>query len=298
MCYNNLIMERRDFLKGFAATAGSIPETVPAKIEQKTKKAVQEISAKSVLYCVFDNKGGILDGAYINNEKLPIASITKLLTAYVAYYLCGYYNIPLAKKVLITEEMKSKSKKSGSPTESSKIKHGQKFSIEELIKMLLINSSNTAAEALATNCGVGKSDFISAMNALSKHIGMKDSNFDSPSGLSPGNISTVNDIALLTRYVYFSKYKIGSLTDNHEGVTVNSGGVKLELRNANVILLERLRSKGVDVLLQKTGYIKESGKCITILFKKKGQIHCVVILNSEGGDDERRANVMRIIDSI
>ena len=234
----------------------------------------------------------------------PIASLTKLLTILSVYEICDKQKINRKDLIEIHNSEKDNARKS----KQKKIKVGQKFSIDKLIEMALINSNNEAVEALAryvgnklTGNGEGRDKFIKYMNDRAKSLHMHNSKFDSPSGLSAGNTSTPIDINTLVLVVYNSPYPIGSLTVETKGADL---GHHIHLRNANAILLEILEyDKDFEALIQKTGYIEESGKCITLMVKN---VHNkkIFIMNLFGtarghkggsGDPIRRAKVKHIL---
>ncbi|MDI9354922.1 MAG: hypothetical protein QM532_01685 [Cyanobium sp. MAG06] len=70
------------------------------------------------------------------------------------------------------------------------------------------------------------------------------------------------------------------------------------LRNANKLFLEQANKKGINILLQKTGFIEESGKCVTVLLKKGDKIYSVVILSNKGDDNDRRISLLKIINKL
>lgn len=125
-----------------------------------------------------------------SREVLPIASLTKLMTAVVA---TEFYNIerdiPIDQSMLAT-------------TSRPRLRAGQSVSVLDLLHLLLRESSNEAAEALASAYYNGRSGFIGLMNEKAKAIGMYDTKFIDPSGYGGENVSTAEDLFALAKYLY------------------------------------------------------------------------------------------------
>lgn len=122
------------------------------------------------------------------NRTYPIASITKLMTAVVADELIG-----LSGEVNVSRKAVATYGRQGS------LFAGEKYKVEEILYPLLLESSNDASEAIAESAG--RTTFISNMNGKALSIGMENTYFDDPSGLSPGNTSSVSDLFDLVKYV-------------------------------------------------------------------------------------------------
>ncbi len=305
---------RRSFLAtilGLALVDADAKSQPKIATQEYIAGAIQRLGIKSGQVAELEKEGGkikikrSLDGK-ATSDPAAIASLTKLLTILSVYTICTKQNIDRNSTIEIQEEDQENANKSKNP----KIKKSQKFSIDDLIKVALINSNNEAVETLARHLGSklpgignGRDKFIKYMNSIAKSLDMNRSNFDSPSGLSAGNISTPADINTLVLAVYNSPYKIGSLTTKSDGVEIKSQK-NIHFRNANRILLETLESDpDFEALIQKTGYIKESGKCVTLMVKniKNNKIFIVTLFDAGKGhhagigDSIRRANVKHIL---
>ncbi len=124
-----------------------------------------------------------------SEEVLPIASVTKLVTAVVATNLLATSTtVYITPTALATEGF------------SGHFKNGQEFTVREMLYPLLMESSNDAAEALAQ--AYGRDRFIAAMNLWVKSIGAKNTRFEDASGLSPNNVSTAKDLHLIMQWIY------------------------------------------------------------------------------------------------
>ena len=159
----------------------------------------KEVTAKA--YLVGDiETGKILLGKNIE-KVLPVASMSKLVTAFVATD-----ELDLNKVVEITPEM------TDVPPDSSNIKAGEKYMVKELLYPLLLSSSNVAAEALASSSD--RAYFMERMKSYAWEIGMPSSFFDDPSGVSPYNTASAKDLFALSVYLYKYRPDILALTRN------------------------------------------------------------------------------------
>ena len=133
--------------------------------------------------------------------KLPIASLTKLVTAVVSREgMSVDANVKVDKKALSTYGA------------TGKFKEGSVFTLKEITYPLLITSSNDAAEAIAEAYPGGRKFFLANMNSWVKKIGAYNTYFEDPSGLSPNNVSTAKDLAIIAKYIYSYFPDIMSIT--------------------------------------------------------------------------------------
>ena len=178
------------------------------------------------------------------NQQLPIASITKLMTAIVADETLG-----LDTRTTISNEAINTYGTQGN------LKKGETYSVLELFYPLLLESSNDAAEALAYT--KSRESFISDMNGKAKSIGLLNTSFDDASGLSSNNTSTVTDLFRLTQYV--SRYRNYILEISTEK--------KKELGKKEWFSNSRFRSDR-DYVGGKNGYTDEAQKTQVVVFKE------------------------------
>lgn len=130
---------------------------------------------------------------------LPIASVTKLMTALVSLETINQYErTTISKNAISTYGL------------AGGLYEGQEILVKELIYPLLLESSNDAAVALAEHIGFG--DFVSAMNEKAKSVGLLSTYYEEPSGLSANNVSTAEDLFRLARYIHSSKRYILNIT--------------------------------------------------------------------------------------
>ncbi len=213
-------------------------------------------------YLVADLKSNFVFLEKNSESKVPIASISKLITALVA---TEYIN--LDKQIIVDPQ-------SLIETTIPRLQPNQKISVYDLLKLLLSESSNEAAEALANF--TGRDYFIKLMNNKAKSIGMTNSSFEDPSGISKNNISTPQDLFLLLKYLYNNRSFILKLTNgNFEESPYNSQ--LTNLRNFN-----NFEKDGF--IGGKIGETPEAGKTIVAAFEVdfNGQKRpiAIILLNS------------------
>jgi len=198
----------------------------------------------------------------------PIASITKLMTAMVLLDAM----LPLDEELSV--EAADLDRVKGT---RSRLQFGMKYTRNELLKLALMASENRAASALARSYPGGKPAFVAAMNAKASELGMLDTQFLDPTGLSQGNVSTAQDlvkmVAAARNYDLIRRYTT-SASHSVDG----AGGRELRFSNTNPLV----RSVSWDIGLSKTGYIHEAGLCLVMEAKIDQRSVIIVLLNSWG----------------
>jgi D-alanyl-D-alanine endopeptidase (penicillin-binding protein 7) len=208
---------------------------------------------------------------------LPIASITKLMTALVV----SEAGQPLNEVLTINAQDIDTEKGS-----HSRLQVGTRLSREEMLHLALMASENRAANALGRHYPGGLSAFVGAMNLKARELGMKDTHYVEPTGLSSRNQSSATDLAVLVREVDKHTLIRELSTSREHKVAVGSRNV--QFRNTNGLV----RSGEWDIGLQKTGYIAEAGRCLVMQAQLSGRKLIMVLLDSAGkysriGDAER-----------
>ena len=212
-----------------------------------------------------------------SDAVLPIASITKLMTAMVVTEA----NLPLDEKLAISDEDVDTEKGS-----RSRLRVGTELSREEMLHLALMSSENRAAHALGRHYPGGLNAFVAAMNHKASELGMSDTRYVEPTGLSSKNQSSAKDLATLVKAAYDVPL-IRELSTSPE-YSVVVGRRPMQFHNTN-----RLVSNPTwDIGLQKTGYISEAGRCLVMQAKLAGRKLIMVFLDSAGkysrlGDAER-----------
>jgi D-alanyl-D-alanine endopeptidase (penicillin-binding protein 7) len=198
---------------------------------------------------------------------LPIASLTKLMTALVVTEA----RQPLEDRITITDDDIDTEKGS-----HSRLKIGANLSRGEMLHLALMSSENRAANALGRYYPGGLPAFVQAMNAKARALGMTDSHFVEPTGLSSRNQSSARDLAVLVKEAYhFPLIRELSTSHNYQ---VLVGRQALQYNNTNSLV----RSPQWDIGLQKTGYIAEAGRCLVMQAQMAGRKLIMVFLDSSG----------------
>lgn len=198
---------------------------------------------------------------------VPIASITKLMTALVV--LDGQQ--PLEEVIAVTKADVWKGKGA-----HSRLAVGTKLTRSDLMKLSLMASENRAARVLGRNYPGGMTAFVKTMNLKAKALGMTQTRFDDPSGLSNGNVSSAKDlvklVAAASRDPVISAY---STLLSHEVVV---GKHALLYRNTNLLI----GKPDWEILVQKTGFTNDAGECLVMQAKIDERPVTMVFLNSFG----------------
>lgn len=208
---------------------------------------------------------------------LPIASLTKLMTSLVVLEA----GQPLDEMLSISTDDIDTEKGS-----SSRLQPGTQLSRGEMLHLALMSSENRAANALGRHYPGGLPAFVRAMNAKATVLGMADTRYVEPTGLSSQNRSSARDLALLVRATAEHPLLRSLSTSPEHRVAV--GKRELQYRNTNGLV----RNPAWDVVLQKTGYISEAGRCLVMQARLAGRDLILVFLDSAGkysriGDAER-----------
>ena len=208
---------------------------------------------------------------------LPIASITKLMTALVV----SEAKQPLDEVLSISAEDIDTEKGS-----RSRLQVGTRLSREEMLHLALMASENRAANALGRHYPGGAQAFVAAMNRKALALGMKDTHYVEPTGLSSRNQSSATDLAVLVREV--DKHPLIKQLSTSPDYQVALGARNVQFRNTNGLV----RSGEWDIGVQKTGYITEAGRCLVMQAQLSGRKLIMVLLDSAGkysriGDAER-----------
>lgn len=237
---------------------------------------VAELTAKSVLmYDLSTDKVLYKKDA---DERLPMASLTKIMTAIIALENQKPDDRYLVRPADIVGE------------NSMGLTAGEVLSLEELLYGLMLPSGNDAAEVLANNYPEGRKAFLQAMNDKAKAIGLTDTRFSNPSGLQGDGeqYTTTYDLLVITRYAlenYPLFADIVATAEHSIPATADHNGYFLV--NETNLLTTYEGVKGV-----KTGYTPEAGLCLITYLEYDGHKIIGVILNSQ----DRRGEMKRLLD--
>ncbi|MGH8254009.1 MAG: D-alanyl-D-alanine endopeptidase [Steroidobacteraceae bacterium] len=198
---------------------------------------------------------------------IPIASITKLMTALVVLDA----KQPLDEMLVVTDEDREHGRGA-----FSRIAIGTRLSRGDLLHVALMSSENRAAHALGRNYPGGLPAFVTAMNVKARALGMRNARFVDPTGLSNGNVASPADLSKLVIAASHESTIQQFSTDELHAVRV--GRRMLEFRNTDLLV----RNPAWNIVVQKTGYITEAGKCLVMKTLIRGRAIVIVLLDSFG----------------
>jgi D-alanyl-D-alanine endopeptidase (penicillin-binding protein 7) len=230
-------------------------------------RAAGPAALRSSAVLVLDPKTGAV--LYRKNAQavLPIASLTKLMTALVVLEARQDMHAMLAVTDADVDRLKYS---------SSRLRVGTRLSRAAMLHLALMSSENRAASALGRNFPGGTRAFVAAMNARARTLGMDSTRYVEPTGLSSANVSSPEDLAKLVvaaeRHALIRRYS----TDR--AFTVRQGSRRTAYHNTNRLTASR-RWK---IRLQKTGYIAEAGRCMVLHALVAGRPTVMVFLDAQG----------------
>jgi D-alanyl-D-alanine endopeptidase (penicillin-binding protein 7) len=198
---------------------------------------------------------------------LPIASLTKLMTGLVLTEA----NLPMDEIVTITQDDVDTEKGS-----SSRLRVGTQLSRGDLLHLALMSSENRAAHALGRTYPAGLPEFVSLMNVKAQVLGMRDTRYVEPTGLSSSNQSSAQDLVKLVDAAHQLPL-LRELTTS-TGYQVAVGKHLLQFNTTNRLV----KNPAWDIGLQKTGYISEAGRCLVMQTTVSGRRLIMVFLDSVG----------------
>ena len=239
--------------------------------------ATDSLELKSSVALVIDQDTREVLLSKNDHAVLPIASITKLMTGVI---ISGAH-LPLDELITVTEDDVDTEKHS-----RSRLKVGTTLTRGEMLHLALMSSENRAAHALGRTYPGGLQVFVSLMNAKAKMLGMRETSYVEPTGLSSRNQSSAQDLATLVNAAHGDSM-LRELTTS-AGYQVLVGSRTLQYNNTNRLV----KNPEWDIGLQKTGYISEAGQCLVMQTRIAGRKLIMVFLDSAGklsrlGDAER-----------
>jgi len=181
----------------------------------------------------------------------PMASITKLMTAMIAL---DHYDLSAKLPVSKTESV----------------------TVEQLLIRLLVVSDNAASEILARNYTNGRAAFLAAMNSRTQQLGLKNTEFHDPSGLSADNITTARELTKIVTAsgTYPFIQNISSQPAIRQTQQVKKKTKIITLPNTNNSILVEFN----NILISKTGFTNRAGRCLAMLVDRNGQQQVIIIL--------------------
>jgi serine-type D-Ala-D-Ala endopeptidase (penicillin-binding protein 7) len=216
---------------------------------------------------------------------VPIASITKLMTAMVALDAQPSLSETLTISDADVDMLKGT---------HSRLAVGTQLTREEMLRLALMSSENRAASALSRHYPGGRTAFITAMNAKAHELGLTETRFLDPTGLTAQNVSSARDLVKLVSAAH--KYPLIREFSTSEEYEVALRGRSHTFRNTNALV----KSDNWSIGLSKTGYISEAGRCLVMQAWFNNKPTIIVLLDSIGkltriGDAQR---IKRWIESV
>ena len=212
------------------------------------------------------------------NAQVPIASLTKLMTAMVVLDAKQDMDETIEIDRADVDMLKHS---------ASRVPVGAELSRGDVLQLALMSSDNRAAASLGRTYPGGLPAFRMAVRAKIKTLGLAQTVIEEPTGLSPHNMSTAADLVKIATAA--SAYPdIRRITTDTKDI-IKIKGRKVEYHNTNRLV----GAKGWDVGLSKTGYTEEAGRCLIMRFKSGGKNNTLVLLNA-GANSVRNMDAIRI----
>ncbi|MCX8004587.1 MAG: serine hydrolase [Burkholderiaceae bacterium] len=259
-------------------TAGSDAAQVRRKVaaQPRAERDALPVQLRSQVALVVDQDTGEVLLQKNPEAVAPIASITKLMTALVTLEA----DLPLDESLVVTHEDRTPDRV------RSVLRPGVRLTRAQALQLALMASENHAAQVLARTYPGGVEAFVSAMNAKAQLLGMSETQFADPTGLSPENRSSPADLVRLVKAA--AEYRLIREYSTAESVTLNLGPRIVRYRNTNRLVT----SPAWEIGLQKTGYIAAAGRCLVMQALIQGRRVVMILLDSAGkysriGDAQR-----------
>lgn len=239
--------------------------TAEPEVKENIQEVSDEVSAKSAISVELSGylEENILFEKSID-EKLPIASLVKLMTALV-----------VLKSYNLDQEISISKSAMAQVGEQGELKEGEVLSVKNLLYITLIESSNRAAYALSE--AVGKDEFVSLMNNESGNLGLEDTYFEDSTGLSDKSYSTAEDLAKLSKHLFLNYPLFREIIGLKEfNLYLPDGSIHHKIINTNELLGQN------EIIGGKTGYTYVAQGCFMAIqrkFPEKYIIH--IILGAE-----------------
>lgn len=261
--------------QAFASESNPSPSSVPGNSSlaprlaatHARKVALDEPDLRSSSVFILDATHSAVLYSRHADVAMPIASITKLMTALVVLQA----KQPLDEPIEVTREDVSRGKGA-----YSRLIPGTTLSRGDLLHLALMSSENRAAHALGRHYPGGVPAFVQAMNARATALGMAHTRFVDPAGLSSDNVASPEDLSKLVMAA--SQNPIIGEYSTDKGYTVRAGRRMLDFRNTDSLV----SNPTWNIIVQKTGYISEAGKCLVMQAIIEGRTVVIVLLDSFG----------------
>lgn len=238
----------------------------PERVDQDTGPILSATAA-----IIMDKDSSMILWEKNADKQLPIASITKLMTATVAQdYITDWSE---------TYTMQWSEVGLGGATFAGGV--GDTFTKGDLLKTALVASANSAAAALAHSTGLPQEEFVAAMNSKAQLLGMSQTHYVEPTGLEEADVSSAKDLAILMRTITAYDQLIEPMSQaEHRMTRLNSDGqpvsdnAELVVRTTNRLIKEH----DPLIVAGKTGFTYEAGNCLATIARNEAGQEIIVIL--------------------
>jgi serine-type D-Ala-D-Ala endopeptidase (penicillin-binding protein 7) len=257
-------------LIGLAGLTGlAFGQTGPAAAAPNVTLDVTKLRLASASALVLDAAADAPIYAKGADNVTPIASVTKLMTAMVVLDAGQSLDEPISVGVGDLDYLKGT---------HSRLRLGSELTRGDMLRLALMASENRAASSLARHYPGGMEACVAAMNRKAQSLGMSNTRFSDPTGLSSENVSTANDLARMVKAASeYEAIRAYTTTPSHY-VEVQPYGKLLGYNNTNSLV----RAGQWDIQVSKTGFISEAGKCLVMLANIASRPVVIVLLDSYG----------------
>lgn len=246
-----------------------------------------EPTVRSRAVIVMNEKNGEVVWEHESDKVLPLASLTKLIAIKVFLETRPTLNAQVA----YSKQDELYNHEYCEPWESAKInlREGETVTVENLIYAALVGSANNAVESLVRASGLSRGDFVKKMNETVKNWGASNTRFFEPTGLSPENVTTAYDYAIITKEVFANPIiEKASIASKYSFTTINTGRT-LRFSNTNNFIRNNFFASNnhLKVTGSKTGYLHESLHCLVTRVTGPNQEKIIVV--SLGADTKEKS---------
>lgn len=228
-----------------------------------------------------DGETGTIQFGKRETRRVPVASLTKIMTAYVVRQEAGLDDLITVTKADVRHALNGDATTAG-------LRAGERLTVRDLLYGLMLPSGADAAHALAERYGPGTAKFVAKMNAAARRLGLRDTRYANPDGLPSKAYSTARDQATLTGAALRDPVIAQIARTRKRTVTKTALHRSHVWRNTNDLLAD-------GALGLKTGYTRQAGYCLSFAAMRNGRTYIGVVLGDRG-DAARFATARRLLD--
>lgn len=273
----------------YAQISQPLTEAVFVKIPERPKKPELNLASESTISLKINKAGREKILFRENSQKtLPIASLTKLMTALIVFEENSYYGgydfsrvVTVSKEAAVQEDI---------PIYGN-LKAGETFTIEKLLELTLFYSSNDAAFTLSESMGKNKT-FIEKMNQKAMALGLKNTHFVNPTGLDPKDTDVVPNHSTAQELIELAKY---ILKENPDIFVFSLKKGPYPTRNS---VSDLYSPEGQEFVGGKTGYTEKAGGCMLVVLKDEKENAFINLILGADSSESRIQEMQKLINWI